>query len=82
MAIKAVTTRNPLPLFNCATNVAQPGFGGIKRLTPTVPNGNPLPSFNAANAGNLSPPNGRAFFPIRPLPGTSGGGAVTVGYPT
>lgn len=82
MAIKAITTRNPLPTFNPASNVAQPGFGGFLRLRPTVPQGNPLPSFNAANAGNLSPPGGRAVFPIRPLPGTSGGGAVTVGYPT
>jgi hypothetical protein len=71
-----VATKSPLPA------IAMHGFpyagNAVKRTVNLV--GVPLPPFGI---GGIPIPvvSGLSFFPVKPLPGTTGPGAVTIGYP-
>lgn len=53
----------------------------VVRLNPWLATAIPMPRFNPANAGNLTFPGNRGFIPVKPLPGSSGGGGGAVGSP-
>lgn len=69
--------KGTLPTFAPGGKSAVP----VVRLSPWLRFSVPLPQFNPANAGNLTFAGQRSFIPVKPLPGTGGGGGGPVGYP-